>query len=742
MFRFPPGLRGRLAVLLILAIVPALVILIFERVSHTRQETADLRETALSLARLAAHAQQRRIEGARQLLIALSRSSELQGDPETCTRFVRGLAAEYTGIYTEIGWANMSGEVVCHVLGGPAHLSIANRAYFQRAVQTGSFVIGDFMRGRLSGAPALAFSHPIRNASGVMTGVAFVNVDLRVLSASMKADVVGRDATVSLVDRHGTVLARSADAAKYIGTRASPDQLRIMREGGEFAADYTGPDSVVRVFGVVPIRDAAGSPAFFVAVGRPRAPLVAAAQGRLRFDLLMLAVLGIGLLGACWVGSNYLIRRPLDRVLEITASIAGGRLDARVTERSGIREFDTLGTALNDMAEKLQQRDQHLRRAQRLEAIGQLAGGIAHDFNNLLTVIIGYGESLRKHLRPGSAGADELFELRTAAERAAKLTQQLLAFSRQQVLQLKPLNVNHVIAGMQSLVARTIGDDIVLVTVNAPHVGTVLADQAQLEQVILNLVINARDAMPQGGTIRIETANVDMTAGGLPPDAESLGMTPGPYVGFSVSDTGTGMDADTRARIFEPFFTTKGQGGTGLGLATVYGIVEQSGGFIFCESEPGQGTRFSIYLPRTHERPAAPESKALVAPQGGTEAVLVVEDQEAVRSYVQSVLTHAGYRVAVARDGTAAAASLATEPVDLLITDIKMPGMDGRMLCDYARSLKPNLAVLFISGYAQDILSKGSTLAKDAFFLQKPFTPNALLGKVRQTLDASRSALA
>jgi signal transduction histidine kinase/CheY-like chemotaxis protein len=733
------GLRSRLGAVLIIAIVPAIVFLTIERISHSRAENAEFRETALALARLAAQAQQRRIEGARQLLIALSRSSELQ-NPATCTRFVRGLTAEYDGIYTEIGWADLSGRVVCHALEGPADISIADRMYFQRALRTRSFVTGDFMRGRISGTPALAFAHPIWNGSNAISGVAFVNMDLRVLSESLKADVLGSDATVSLLDRHGTLLARSADATKYIGVRASADQLRSMHEGGEFATEYSEPDAIIRVFGLVTIRDSMGNATFFVAVGRPRAPLVTAAQRRLVFDLIAVALLGAGLLAGCWVGSDYLIRRPLKRVLDTTAAIASGRLDARVNDGGGIRELQTLGTALNEMAEKLQQRDLHLRRGQRLEAVGQLAGGVAHDFNNLLTVILGYSESLRDRVGTGTVAAEELSELRAAAERAAKLTQQLLAFSRQQVLQPKPVNVNEVIAHMQSLVTRTIGDDIVLVTVNMPNLGIVRADPAQLEQVVLNLVINARDAMPDGGTITIETTNVDLTAEDMPPHAESVGMTTGAYVALSVTDTGIGMDEETRGRLFEPFFTTKGQAGTGLGLATVYGIVKQSGGFIFCDSNPGRGTRFTIYLPSTNEKLAVVQPERPMLPRGGSETVLVVEDQTAVRSYIERVLTRAGYRVSVAPDGREAARWIDSGgAVDLLLTDVKMPGMNGRTLYEHARAQRSHLAVLFISGYARDVLDIEPTLSDLTSFLPKPFTPADLLSKVRQMLDEART---
>jgi signal transduction histidine kinase/CheY-like chemotaxis protein len=732
----PRSLRGRLLLLLSMAIAPALGTLTYERLDHRRHEMDTLRQTALTLARLAAQAQERRLEGARQLLAALSRSGELDGDPAHCTRFVRGLIAEYEGRYTEIGWADASGHVVCHALGGPDDISIADRSYFQRVLKSHTFEVGELVYGRLSGRPVLAFAYPKRDATGGVVGVVFANIDLHALSASLGADVTTREAVVVVFDRHGAGLARSQSADAWIGTRASAAQVAAMAARHEFVADFVGSEGVPRVFGVVNISDSAGAPMLFVAVGLARDALVANTNRRFQLDLLTVAVLGIGLLIATWLGSDRLIRRPVNRLLDATAALARGDLQARAPVGGGTREFEGLATAFNDMAARLEQRAVFLRKGQRLEAVGELAGGIAHDFNNLLTVILGYSESLREYLPATGAGAAELSELRTAAERAATLTRQLLAFSRQQVLQPKPLRLSDTVARVQALLTRTIGDDITLVTIHGADLGTVRADPTQVEQVLLNLVINARDAMPDGGRITLETKNADITVDPPLGLQDDTAIPRGEYVVLSVTDTGIGMDAATRARIFEPFFTTKGPGGTGLGLATVYGIVKQSGGFITCATDVGRGTTFSIFLPRVTELPDAPVQAKPTRPAGGTESILLVEDENAVRTFVESLLMRAGYRVISKPDGIEAAEWLATAGViDLLITDVKMPGMNGHALSEYARRVRPNLPVLFISGYSKETLPLAPDGHHATAFLGKPFTPFDLLRKVREILD-------
>jgi two-component system cell cycle sensor histidine kinase/response regulator CckA len=378
-----------------------------------------------------------------------------------------------------------------------------------------------------------------------------------------------------------------------------------------------------------------------------------------------------------------------------------------------------------------------LRQAVKMEAVGRLAGGIAHDFNNLLTAILSYADFLLTSLGVDHPAREDAEEVRRAALKAADLTRQLLAFSRRQVLQPKLLDVNAIVVEMEKLLRRLIGEDVTLRTSLAGGLGVVRADPSQLEQVIVNLAVNARDAMPRGGTLTIETADADAD------DVRAHGrvtVPSGRYVMLRMSDTGEGMDAATRARLFEPFFTTKEHGrGTGLGLATVYGIVKQSGGFIWVDSAEGRGTTFTVHLPRAEAAgaPAAAPTPRRDARAGG-ETILLVEDDEAVRDLTRRTLVGQGYRVLEAANGTEAL-RLAAEhqgPLDLLLTDIVMPGIGGRALAETLGASRPGTAVLFVSGYTEDeVIRKGAEVA-NLPFLQKPFSPATLLGRVRDVLDA------
>jgi PAS domain S-box-containing protein len=376
--------------------------------------------------------------------------------------------------------------------------------------------------------------------------------------------------------------------------------------------------------------------------------------------------------------------------------------------------------------------------SQKLEAVGRLAGGVAHDFNNLLTAIIGSADLLRESLPIDHDGRLESDEIRTAALRAADLTHQLLAFSRQQVLETQVLSLNEVVLAMDKLLRRLIGEDISVRTVMAPDLGAVRADPSKLEQVVVNLAVNARDAMPRGGELTIETANVALDDTYA---AKHVAIVPGPYVMLMVTDTGVGMDAQTQERVFEPFFTTKERGkGTGLGLATVYGIVKQSGGYVWIYSEVGRGTTFKIYLPRV-DAPAEP-LEAAPAPTGqlcGSETVLVVEDQEEVRRLIHKLLKARGYNVLVAANGTDAI-RLAQEycgRIQLLVTDVVMPGMSGREVGRTLGTSRPEMKVLYLSGYTDDSVVRHGVLQAGVEFLQKPFTADVLARKVRDVLDAS-----
>ena len=381
-------------------------------------------------------------------------------------------------------------------------------------------------------------------------------------------------------------------------------------------------------------------------------------------------------------------------------------------------------------------RTQHqLTQAQKMEAVGQLAGGIAHDFNNLLTVITGRSELALARLPPGDALRREIELISTTAERAADLTRQLLAFSRKQMIQLRVVDLNAVVGGMASMLTRLIGETIELVTVPGPALGRVKADPGQIEQVIMNLAVNARDAMPGGGRLTIQTANRELDAA----SAARLDARPGPCVMLAVTDTGIGMDAETRARIFEPFFTTKDVGkGTGLGLSTVDGIVSQHGGCLDVGSEPGRGTTFRMYLPRLDDtQAAAPSPKREEAPRG-QETILLVEDDDAVRDLAREVLAGLGYTVLHAsRPGEAlAAAERHSGTIHLLLTDVVMPEMSGRALAHHLLRLRPGMGVLFMSGYTDTALGQHGILDAGTVLLHKPFTPVALARKVRAVLDA------
>jgi two-component system, cell cycle sensor histidine kinase and response regulator CckA len=412
----------------------------------------------------------------------------------------------------------------------------------------------------------------------------------------------------------------------------------------------------------------------------------------------------------------------------------GALIDVEIT--AGRVEWEGRDAALilaHDVSER-RQMEQRLIEAERLEAVGRLAGGVAHDFNNLLTVIHGYALLLAE--RTKSEGHEEIGEIVHASEQAAALTRQLLAFSRRQVMHSDVLDLNEIVAGMQSMLQRIIGDDVSVGVRFAQGLAPVEGDRAQIERVILNLAANARDAMPQGGRLTIETANVELDEEYV---ASHGDVTPGPHVMLAVSDTGAGMSEEVRRHLFEPFYTTKPAGaGTGLGLATVFGVVKQSGGSIFLYSEEGSGSTFKIYLPAaTAAAPAARATGDGPPKAAGNEKILVVEDDAGVRELVRLMLEGSGYRVVTA-DGAAEAERICTagtNGIDLVLTDVMMPDMNGRALAERLVDLCPALRVLFMSGYSDEAVYHHGVIRPESAFVEKPFTALTLTAKVRELLD-------
>lgn len=425
--------------------------------------------------------------------------------------------------------------------------------------------------------------------------------------------------------------------------------------------------------------------------------------------------------GAIQQAHDELEERVNERTVELRTALAA--LQAEIAERKQAEQT-------------LQETEDQLRQSQKLEAVGRLAGGIAHDFNNLLTVIIGYSELLLLHRGLDDAALKQIKEIGRAGARAASLTRQLLAFSRKQVLRPVVLDLNSLTEGTGKMLDRLIGEDIQIITVLRPEIKRIHADPGQIEQVIVNLAVNARDAMPQGGKITIETANVELDK---PYAATHIGARAGHYVMLSLSDTGTGMDAETQKQIFEPFFTTKEIGkGTGLGLSTVYGIVKQSGGNIWVYSEAGKGTTFKIYFPRVEGDAELQLKSAQASPLPvGTETILLAEDESMVRALTRENLRVCGYQVLEAANGEDAL-RLSREykgEIHLLLTDVVMPRMSGRELAERVTEGRTGLPVLYMSGFTDDAIVHHGVLEPGTEFLEKPFTLNALARKVRQVLD-------
>ena len=721
------SLRGQLATVCCIALLPGFALLFWIRGEVRALEREEAHETATQLAQLVAEAQVSRTQGVEQLIATFTVMPALRSaDPEVCSAFLRDLVHRSSTGYLNFGLLDGSGRVLCTAIGTPG-FSLADNPAFKAAMQSNALTITPIVRGRLIGRDVFSYMRRVEFDGG-QRRVVFVGFSLDTVAASLARVPLPESASLGVLRTDGEVIAAYP--------RAAAASMRTLQAHvgsiGTAPLHFTtrGDDGVTRAFAAVRL----AAPDNLVAV----AALPASAAVADRRILTAVAIFGassVATLVVALLVANLGIRRPIQRLLTAMTRVRQGSFDVRIGPTQASPEVRALSEGFDEMIAQLQRREVRTRQAQRLEAVGQLAGGIAHDFNNMLTVIIGFGEELREHVR--ESGRAHLAEMLGAGSRAKELTQQLLAFSRRQVLNTEAVQLNDTLRTLSRMLERVIGEHITLDLRLAHDIPRVRVDPTQLEQVITNLVVNARDAMSEGGRLTVKTDSLMLASGELPPRAD---IPPGRYTRLSVADTGHGMDAETLAHVFEPFFTTKEDGkGTGLGLATVYGIVSQSGGYVVVDSAPRGGTTFEIYLPALATSITAAAAAPAAAPRPGAgETILVVEDEPAVRRLTVTVLRRAGYTVLEAADAREAEA-IACRPgtsMTMLLADVVLPGgPSGISLARTLKAAQPDLVVLHMSGYSRE-LSELAPGEDRAAFLGKPFTPAALLKAVADALGA------
>jgi signal transduction histidine kinase/CheY-like chemotaxis protein len=751
------GLVPRLLAIVVIALLPGALLQALFQISLDRDRERDARAEIERLT-VATNGELRQIlEIAHTTLVAMTASEAVRAlDRTACSDFVGRLDDAFVGDMLAV--FDRTGSSVCRQ--SPSPVNVADRPWFKQAL-AGEFYLGEYQIGRTTGKRELPLAAPVKSDTGEVVGVAALAVDLEWLATTFagRASVAG--GTVLITDRNGTILVREPDNDKYVGTKLGLEYAWLLKEEHIGTVILTGIDGVRRVIGYVP--PGIDPKGVYLGVGLDEKTLF---HGVRMLSWIGWAVIASGSLTAlvlALAGGIYTVDRPIRKLLGAVKRYAGGDREARAALVRGAPELRALGAEFDRMAGALKAREDNLqalnatlerrveteveqrmqaesalRQSQKMEAIGQLTGGIAHDFNNLLHVMLSSLELIKRHLseRPPRIDLGPLLDaaLRNA-ERAVTLTRQLLAFSRRQPLSPRILDVNRLVSGMSQLLRRTLGEGIKLETVLAGGLWPVSADPNQLESAILNLAINARDAMPGGGKLTIETANTALDEDYARHHGD---ISAGQYAMIAVTDTGAGMAPDVVAKAFDPFFTTKGVGkGTGLGLSQVYGYIKQSGGHVKIYSEPGEGTTIRLYLPRTAEALADELGPALAEPQGGRgERILLVEDDEDVRAATVTMLKGLNYVVSEAATGEAALRLLEAEPeFDLLFTDVGLPGgLNGRQLADRARERRPALKLLFTTGYARNAIIHEGRLDPGVELLTKPFTSVTLAAKLRRVL--------
>jgi len=737
------SLRTRLLILVIAAmLVPAILVGLRFMQNRASEIDAALANLAASADDIAADLGEK-IQGTAQLHYGLARARDLDTrDKTACSAFLADVREEYpqfTGILT----IDPDGRLFCDSLRTNRALDLNDRGYFKEVKNLQGKVAVEPVFGRLTGLSVLQIAYPVRSEAGALKFVLLASFNLNKFAEFHDKRLLA-EKDILFVDAKGTVLVapKGGWSEPVGGSIAGSDLFRFAAapDGAPFR-EVTDRGGHTQIWGVArsPSIRKAG---LYILVGRSKNGLVAAANRRLYEDMAILAVASLLLLAGLWILTTASIGRQVGRLAVMAKRLGRGDLGARIPPPHPRGELGGLMTLLNGTAESLEQQraaiadlSHKLSQSQKMEAMGQLTGGVAHDFNNLLTVILGNSE----HLADRLAGNRELqriaSDIATAAERGSDLTRSLLAFARKQPLRPREVNIAEKILGMEQLLRRTLGEHIECNFTFAPGLWLASVDPGQLATAVLNLVLNARDAMPEGGRLTVEVRNTSLGQSDLDVNGEPR---PGDYVMVAVTDTGSGMSSEVATRAFEPFFTTKEVGkGTGLGLSMVYGFAQQSGGLVQMQSEPGQGSVVRLFFPRLATPPSEdPPPAERTVTQADHETILLVEDDDMVRAYVENELKALGYRVITAANGLAALELLhQSRDIQLLLTDVVMPGgMFGPELAGQAVALRPDLKVLFTSGYSQDPVKTPDGI--NARILTKPFRRQDLAAMLRSALAA------
>ena len=741
------SLRTRL---LILVIVATLVPAILMGLRFVQNRTSEINAALVNLSATADDISSdldEKIQGTAQLHYGLARARDLDtSDKAACSEFLSAVREEYpqfTGILT----ITPDGGLFCDSLRTNRTLDLRDREYFKQALVAKGVVTLQPVFGRLTGTSVLQIAYPVRSESGELKFILLASFNLSKFAEHHDKRLLS-DKEILLVDKKGTVLVapKGKDWTEPAGASiANSDLFRFAAAPNrEFFREMTDRDGRTHVWAVArspSIRDAG----LYIMVGRSKDGLMAAANRRLYEDMAILGVASLLLLAGVWVLATLGVGRQVGRLAAMARKLGLGDLSARIPPPHPRGELGGLMTLLNGTAESLERQraaidelNQKLSHSQKMEAMGQLTGGVAHDFNNLLTVILGNAEYLAEKLAPNEELHQIADSIATAAERGSDLTGSLLSFARKQPLVPKDIDIGQKILGMEQLLRRSLDEHIECEFLLDRDLWLASVDPGQLASALLNLVLNARDAMPEGGKLTVEVRNSSLDES----DADANGEArPGDYIMVAVTDTGSGMTPEVAGRAFEPFFTTKEVGkGTGLGLSMVYGFANQSGGSMQIHSEPGHGTVVKLFFPRVGvPQPADTPSAGRTATAAGSETILAVEDDDMVRSYVEKELKELGYRVIVARDGRAALEILrGPEKIHLLFTDVVMPGgMFGPALAKEASRLRPDLKILFTSGYSEHPVKSLDGLEREARILNKPYRRNDLASMLRSVLKES-----